>query len=272
METNQTSPIVRETHARTVLIRSRIPGVKYAINPYGGCSHGCQYCYAVFMQKYHAKSEDWGEYVNVKVNAPEVLERDLAALKPDQKGTVLLSSVCDPYLPEETKYKLTRRILAMLLARDFPVSILTKSRLIVRDKDLLKGFSRLDAGLTITGLSEPDRRLWEPRASPHSERIKALRELKDSGISTWAFVGPILPGLFNPEKVFRDLDGLVDHVMVDRLNLKSGTWARLEPFLRQHYPKLLPLYDDLRRGNKQIWNDIMIRISELTRGGKVRII
>ena len=273
MEPNLTKPVVRETHAKTVLVKSRIPGVKYVINPYGGCSHGCAYCYAVFMQRYHARGESWGNYVDVKVNAPEVLERDLAGMRPERRGTVLLSSVCDPYLPEEAKYKLTRRILAMLLARDLPVSILTKSGgLVTRDIDLFKGFARIDVGLTITGLSEPDRRLWEPRASPHSTRIKALRELKDAGISTWAFVGPILPGLFDPEKVFRDLGDLVDHVMVDRLNLKSGTWAYLEPFLAKNYPKLLPLYRDLRRGDMEIWNDIMIRISELTRGGKVKII
>jgi DNA repair photolyase len=191
--------IVRETHARSVLVRSRIPGVSFAINPYTGCGHGCAYCYAVFMQKYHPRSEGWGEYVDVKVNAPEVLERDIRQLNPGERGTVLLSSVCDPYQPEEARYRLTRRLLAILLNRGFPVSILTKSGLVTRDIDILKGFGDIEAGLTITGLSEPDSRLLEPRASPHRERISALKRLKEAGIPTYAFIGPILPGLTDLE-------------------------------------------------------------------------
>ncbi|MCK5615710.1 radical SAM protein [Candidatus Pacearchaeota archaeon] len=267
-------PIVRETHARTVLIKSRIPGVRYAINPYGGCSHACQYCYATFMERYHAMGETWGTYVNVKVNAPEILERDLAGMRSERRGTVLLSSVCDPYLPEEGKYRLTRRLLAMLLAKDLPVSILTKGSygLITRDLDLFKGFSSIQVGLTITGLPEPDRALWEPRASPHSERIRTLKKLKDEGIETWAFVGPILPGMFNPEKVFSDLEGLADHVLVDRLNFKAMTWTRLEPFLKKHYPKLLPLYNDLKRGDHTIWNDVMMNIRKYSKKANIRVV
>ncbi len=272
MEPVLTEPVVREVHARTVLVKSRIPGVSFAINPYGGCSHGCVYCYAVFMQRYHARSEGWGNYVDVKVNAPEVLKRDIMQLRPGKSGTVLLSSVCDPSLPEEARYRLTMRILAMLLKHDLPVSILTKSgSLVIRDIDILKRFPSIDVGLTITGLSEPDRRLLEPRASPHSERISALKVLKDAGISTWAFVGPILPGLTDPERVFRDINGLADHVLVDKLNLRQGTWSRLEPFMARNYPKLLPLYRDLYRGNQDIWNDIMKRVSELARKHDARV-
>jgi DNA repair photolyase len=264
---------VREVHARTVLVKSRIPGVRFAINPYGGCSHGCAYCYAAFMQRYHSRSEAWGKYMDVKVNAPEVLERDIMQLKPGDRGTVLLSSVCDPYPPEETQYRLTRRILAMLLNHGFPVSVLTKSGigLVTRDMDLMRSFKQIEVGLTITGLSEPDRRLLEPRASPHSARISALKMLKDAGIKAWAFIGPVLPGLTDPEMVFRDLSGLVDHVLVDRLNLKSGTWARFGPFMMKHYPKLFPLYQDIYRGNHELWNDTMVNMGKLARKHDVKI-
>ena len=257
---------VREVHARTMLVKSRIPGVRFAVNPYRGCSHGCAYCYASFMQMHHGRGEGWGRYVDVKVNAPEILERDMECLKPGDRGTVLLSSVCDPYLPQEAEYRLTRRILAMLLNNDLPVSILTKSSLVTRDIDILKRFIiSVDVGLTITGLSESDRRLLEPRASPHSERIRALKTLKDAGIKTWAFLGPILPGLTDPEKVFSDLEGLVEHVLVDKLNLKRGTWSRLEPFLVRHYPKLLPMYTNLYRGDDMFWTDTKVRIGEIAR-------
>jgi DNA repair photolyase len=149
--------------------------------------------------------------------------------------------------------------------------MLTKSGLIVRDKDLMKRFASIEAGLTITGLSGHDGRLLEPRASPHSERISALEELRKEGIRTWAFVGPILPGLSDPEMIFRELSGLVDHVLVDRLNLRSVSWGRLEPLLRERYPKLLPLYSGLSRGDTSIWNDIMPRIHTFARKYGVRV-
>jgi DNA repair photolyase len=265
-------PVVREVHSRSVLVRSRIPGVSFAINPYRGCGHGCAYCYAVFMQRYHPRSEGWGEYVDVKVNAPEVLERDIRQFGPGEKGTVLLSSVCDPYQPEEARYKLTRRLLAILLNHSFPVSILTKSSLITRDIDILKRFGDIEAGLTVTGLPEPDRRLLEPRASPHRDRISALKELKEAGIPTYAFVGPILPGLTDLEGTFQDIKGLVGYAFVDRLNLKRATWDRLEPFMTRHYPRLLPLYRELYRGSDELWNETIVRVSELAGKHRIKII
>jgi DNA repair photolyase len=264
---------IREVRAGSVLMRSGIPGVSFAINPYTGCGHGCAYCYAVFMKRYRPRSEGWGEYVDVKVNAPEVLERDIARLKPADRGTVMLSSVCDPYQPAEAEYMLTRRILAILLERGFPVSILTKSGgLVTRDIDILKGFREIEAGLTITGLSEADRRLLEPHASPHRERISALRKLREAGIPTYAFIGPVLPGLTDLESVFRDIEGIVGYAFVDRLNLRKGTWDRFGPFMERHYPELLPVYSQIRSGDRDIWDDIMKRVSELAgeHGIKVR--
>ena len=268
------NPIVRETHAKTVLVRSRIPGVSYAVNPYGGCSHGCVYCYAVFMRRYQGRSEDWGGYVDVKVNSPEVLERDVRLMKGKARERVLLSSVCDPYLPEEKRYRLTRRVLAILLNSGFPVSILTKSDLVTRDLDIIKRFRDIDVGLTVTGLGEKDRVRWEPRASSHKERIEALGVLRDAGVITWAFIGPVLPGITDIERIFRDISGKVEYAMVDRLNLRPGTWERLEPFLARYYPSLLRTYRGLHRGDEEFWRNVMIKAGELARkhGVKARII
>lgn len=262
---------VRKVHAKTMLVNSRIPGVRYAVNPYRGCSHGCAYCYAVFMQRYHARSEGWGMYVDVKVNAPGVLERDIRGLGPTGKGPVILSSVCDPYLPEESEYRITRRLLAMLLNNGFPVSILTKSGLVTRDKDIMKGHRKVEAGLTITGLYENARRLLEPRASPHKVRIEALRELHEEGIYTWAFLGPVLPGLTDVGMVFRDLDGIVDYVLVDKLNLKKGTWERFEPFMSRNFPSLLPAYRNIHHGNQDFWDSLWPEIGRLARRHDVRV-
>lgn len=135
---------VNEIECKSIISDSGIYSVDYSINPYQGCEHGCRYCYATFMKKYTDHSEPWGSFVDVKANAEEVLERDLRRKK---KGSILLSSVTDPYQPVEKKYELTRRILGRLVDTDFSVNILTKSDLIIRDLDLwrildLRGYRR----------------------------------------------------------------------------------------------------------------------------------
>ena len=98
---------VLEIRIKSALVRSRIPGVDYVINPYLGCGHGCRYCYAVFMRKYsHHPKLPWGSFVEAKINIAEVLDSELGRKR--RQGRALLSSVCDPYQPLENRYRLTR--------------------------------------------------------------------------------------------------------------------------------------------------------------------
>ena len=129
------SLIIREIKAKSILTKSGIPGVDYCVNPYVGCSHGCRYCYATFMKRYTGHTEAWGSFVDVKIHAPEILQRQL---KRASMGRVMISSVTDAYQPIESKYKLTRQCLEILLQSQFPVDILTKSPLVLRDIDLIK--------------------------------------------------------------------------------------------------------------------------------------
>jgi len=129
------SLIIREIKVKSILTRSGIPGYYYCINPYVGCAHGCKYCYATFMKRYTGHTETWGNFVDVKTNAPEVLQRQL---KRAIRGKVIISSVTDAYQPIEAKYKLTRQCLEVLLQHQFPTDILTKSPLVLRDMDLIK--------------------------------------------------------------------------------------------------------------------------------------
>jgi len=124
--------IVKEILCKSVLSKSGISSVDYAVNPYVGCQHGCVYCYARFMKRFTGHGEEWGEFVDVRVNAPQVLTRELSRTA---KGVVLLSSVTDPYQPLEKKYELTRKCLQKLLMYQFPITILTKSTLVLRDLD-----------------------------------------------------------------------------------------------------------------------------------------
>ena len=141
---------VKETQAKSILNKSQI--FDYCVNPYTGCQVNCRYCYArLFMKRYSGHKEPWGEFVDVKINAPEVLRKQLQRAK---RGTVWISSVCDPYQPLEAKYELTRRCLKELLEKQFPVNIQTKSKLVLRDMDLLTEFKEIEVGFTITTSDE----------------------------------------------------------------------------------------------------------------------
>jgi DNA repair photolyase len=235
--------VVKETQAKSILNKSQI--FDYCVNPYTGCQVNCRYCYArLFMKRYSGHKEPWGEFVDVKINAPEVLRKQLQRAK---KGTVWISSVCDPYQPLEAKYELTRRCLKELLQKQFPLNIQTKSKLVLRDLDLFKDFEEIEVGFTITTNDENIAVLFEPGAASSAERLKALEKLHSSGIRTFAFIGPLLPG--NPEKLVSDLDGLVDRVFIDRMNYLSQIkafyrrqkleWATEDEFFQEYKARLI---------------------------------
>jgi DNA repair photolyase len=230
--------------AKSVLQKSGIPGVDFVINPYTGCLHGCVYCYARFMKRFTGHSEPWGTFLDVKINAPEVLKKQLAGKGISQQNMVFLSSVTDPYQPYEKKYELTRDLLKILLEYQVPISILTKSDLILRDMDLLSRFESCTVGMSLMTLDDKLARRLEPRATPPINRIQALRSLHNRGISTWAFISPFLPGLSNIEQTLKALSGFVDEIGVEAINIRGGNWTGVEKVLVKHYPESL---DDCRR-------------------------
>jgi DNA repair photolyase len=203
---------VKTIIAKSVLNKSKI--FDYCINPYTGCQINCRYCYArLFMKRYSGHKEPWGEFIDVKINAAEVLGSQLAGAK---KGVVWISSVCDPYQPIEETYEVTRRCLEVLAVKQFPVNIQTKSTLILRDLDILREFEQVEAGFTITTDDEVVARQFEPGAPPIKQRIAALKNIRSTGIATFAFIGPILPG--NPQNLIRYLEDAADRVLIDRMN------------------------------------------------------
>jgi DNA repair photolyase len=204
---------------KTALVKSRIPGVDYVINPYLGCGHGCRYCYAVFMRRYarHHAGAAWGTFVEVKANLPDVLARELARKK--HPGEAFLSSVCDPYQPVELKYRLTRRCLEILGKFGWKVSILTRSPLVSRDLDLLKQLPAVRVGLSIPTDDDQVRRVLEPHAPPIPARIATLKKLHNAGLSPWVFIAPILP--LNPARLHELLAPYASRIMMDPLNYRT---------------------------------------------------
>jgi DNA repair photolyase len=202
--------IVREITAKGILSKSAIQD--YALNAYVGCAHDCRYCYARFMQRFSGHAEPWGTFVDAKVNAPELLAREILRKK---KGRVWVSGVCDAYQPLERERRLTRRCLEILVEHGWPVTIQTKSPLVLRDLDVLQRAADVEVGFTITTADERVRRAFEPGAPPVAARIEALAALHAAGIATFVMVAPLLPGA---ERLPELLAGKVDRALIDRYN------------------------------------------------------
>jgi len=236
---------VKEIQCKSMLSPCGLPEFEYSVNPYTGCGHGCAYCYARFMGKYSHQGEPWGSFVDVKTNSPEALRKDLGKNKP---GRIFLSSVTDCYQPLEAKYVLTPKILQAIRDYSYPVSILTKSSLVQRDLKLISGLKSCDLGMTICFSEDRDRKAFEPKASPVQERLDTLKKFSESGVKTYAFFGPILPGISDknlPELFQKFAETGAPEVIVDRLNIKCGNLEPIVRTVKEHYPELLPKYQEL---------------------------
>ena len=175
--------IEKHIQVNDYLTKSNLPASDYVINPYVGCPHGCRYCYASFMKRFTGHKEDEGTFIDIKQCDKKI---NINKLK---NKRVFLSSVTDCYNQFEEKYELTRNILKQLVDIDCELSILTKSKLILRDLDLLKKMKNLTVSMSINTLDENFKNDMD-NASSIQERLHTLKELHDIGIYTVLFMSP----------------------------------------------------------------------------------
>ena len=259
---------IAEIECKSILNKSAL--ADYTVNCYTGCEHGCVYCYARFVTRFTHPGEPWGSFVDVKINAPAALKRELRRKK---VGRVYISSVCDGWQPLEAKYELTRSCLELLLHHRYPVTILTKSGLAARDLDLLPGRENVELGVTLTTLDESLRAKIEPRASATEKRISLLHDAKERGITTYAFLGPFMPRLSDGEDNLGALLQLISeagvaYFYVDRLNPRPRVWASLRDFLQEHYPFLIDEFREIlfnAEARLQYSADLMTTVTRLAR-------
>jgi DNA repair photolyase len=257
---------IGEVRVRSVLSRSGLPGLRYSLNPYRGCQHACRYCYSPSVLR---ETRPWGEFVDLKINAVEVLEEEL---KGKPRGMVGVGTVTDPYQPVEARAGLTRGCLRVLREHGFPVCLQTKSDLILRDRDLIEG-GDVEVGVTITTMDERISRVLEPGASPPSRRARVLEEFSSAGVSTWLFLGPLLPSLTDSEEGLEEVvevaAGTGSLVIYDKLNLRRGVMERLEGALRELSPETLRilLSPALR---SRAWKEERERVERICRKRGVR--
>jgi DNA repair photolyase len=196
--------VYRET-AKSIISTNDSPDISFeqSINPYRGCEHGCIYCYARPTHCYlgHSAGLDFETKLYAKVNAPELLERELAKPRYVPKF-IALGAVTDPYQPIEREHRITRGVLEVLERTGHPVGIVTKSALVVRDVDILarmaaRGLAKV--AMSVTTLDRAIARKMEPRAATPPRRLEAIKALSAAGVPVVVMVAPIIPAITDSE-------------------------------------------------------------------------
>ncbi|MFZ2024887.1 MAG: radical SAM protein [Microgenomates group bacterium] len=247
-------PKINEITAKTIFTKSGLPASDWVINPYNGCLFGCSYCYAAQIARWKHPGEEWGTYLDVKMNAPELLKIELTKLEKKLHtkdfGAVFFSSVTDPYVGMEAKYKLTRQCLEVLADFGYEgvINIQTKSDLVTRDIDVLKRLKQVSVGCTVTTLDDAVSRYFEGIAPSVTKRIAGLRTLHEAGISTYAFIGPILPTVLADEQqittVLNALEAArVETAWFEHIHLVGVVKQRLYEYIQETKPALLPYFE-----------------------------
>lgn len=259
---------INQKKCKSILSDTGLYGVDYSLNPYTGCKHGCKYCYATFMKKFSNHSEPWGKFVDVKTNARKVLEN---GLRKKEKGSILLSSVTDPYQPIEEKYEITKNLLKRLSDTEYPVNILTKSDLILRDLDILTEFEpkNITIGFTINFLKEKDRKIWEPNAAKIQDRIKALKKISEKGIESYVHIGPYFEGITDLEEIAGKIREYVSELQIESINLKNS--ERILKTIKNHYSQLVDKYKTIRNDSLPYQIRLKEKVDKLRNKNNIRI-
>jgi len=256
---------ITEIEAKTVLRRHRKIDSwfvsHYGMNLYRGCFHNCIYCDGR-AEGYYVSGE-FGEDVAVKVNAIEVLRRELdpkRRRKPLSRGYIMLGGgVGDSYQPVEKKYQLTRKALELVRESGFPVHVLTKSTVVTRDADILKRINEQSRAIVSFSFSSVDDRIsaiMEPRVPPPSARLDALRFFKGEGIACGMFLLPVIPRVtdtreFLEDAVMKASAAGVDFIIFGAMTLKEGRQKdHFAETIKDHYPQLAAEYRRIYRGSK----------------------
>jgi len=234
----------------------------YTIDPYQHCEFGCRYCDSI------------NDTVYIKTNAAEMLDKEL---KQRKKGRIIVGSVHDPYQNAEKEYKITRELLEVIERHGFSCHILTKSPLILRDKDILSRMKSSLVTVSIASLDEQTSQLFEKHVPLPKERLQTIQALSENEIKTGLAVMPILP--FIMENEFEDLvksarNYNAQYVLHKHLELKGDQRTKYMTIIQEHFPKLMKKYDELYKDsyipNTDYISDINKSIEQLCKKYKIK--
>lgn len=222
---------------------------KWDLNVYRGCSHRCQYCYALYSHKYLENGKNFFDTIYVKTNIVEALEKELSS-KRWKHEVINLGGVTDSYQLIEEKYGLMREVLKLMIKYKTPIIISTKSDLILRDMDLLEELAKVtsvNVAVTIITMDENIRKQIEPGARPSEKRLEVLKQLAGKNIGLGLHLMPILPMITdseeNIENIFREVSKIpIDYAICGFLNLRSATRVNFLDFIKLNFPNLFDDY------------------------------
>ncbi|MEW5747924.1 MAG: radical SAM protein [Candidatus Thermoplasmatota archaeon] len=259
--------MVAHVKCKAALSPSKLPGLDWALNPYRGCSHGCLYCYVQDVTGF-ALDRPWGSAVEAKVNIAHQLK---AQLERGVEGVVGVGTVTDPYQPAEQGLELTRNCLVLLKRYDVRISVLTKSDLVLRDLDLLRGWEGAEVGVSIGCPDDTAAARVEPGAPSPGRRFAALAKLTEAGVDAYLMAAPIVPSVSGSDGMLRGLvqrasEAGIRRIMWDGLNPKPVASKRM-------VAALPALEADLEVARSGTWSSrVRIRLAEECRSRSLTLV
>ena len=244
----------QEVQVRSALTATKGMPFHWALNPYRGCTHACEYCYARKYQRHLelGAGDDFSSVILVKTNLPAVLAREVRRASWSRER-VAVGTATDPYQPIEGHYRITRRCLEVLVDAATPFSIITKGPMIVRDVDVLARASAGGRCRVFLSIATVDDDAWarlEPGTASPAQRLRAARQLIDAGIETGVLMMPLLPGITTSREHIRRTVEAIEHAGVPFAgagvaHLEAGVRGHFLAFLGREYPSLVDGYERL---------------------------
>lgn len=242
--------IVKEIKVKNVITKSNLPVSDFSVNPYVGCTHACKYCYACFMKKFTNHAEEWGSFLDVK------FWNEIKNPKKFSGKSFFMSSVTDPYNPQEEIYRRTRNFLETFQGTDIDLSLQTKSDLILRDLDLLKTFKNIRVGFSINTLDENFKNDMDNAVSIE-RRIAAMKILHENKIRTTCFISPIFPGITDVKKIIDAAKNFCNLVWLENLNLRGTFKPAILNYVKEKFPQYEELYREIyNKKNLRYWFEL----------------
>lgn len=207
------------------------------------------------MKRFTGHTEPWGTFLDVKHWKPITDPHKYDGQR------VVIGSVTDGYNPYEEHFQCTRRLLEQLCGTTAEIMICTKSDLVLRDLDLLRGFPRVTVSWSVNTLDETFRADMD-RAVSIGRRLEAMRQVYEAGIRTVCFVSPIFPGITDAEAIIDRVRDICDLVWLENLNLRGQFKPTIMSYIREKYPELMPLYEAIyNRKDMGYWQALEARIA-----------
>lgn len=247
---------IKEIQVKSILSKSNLPVCEYSVNPYVGCTHACKYCYASFMKRFTNHTETWGEFLDVKIWDKIKKPKKYAGRE------LFIGSVTDPYNPHEETYERTRALLTELQGSGAKLSIATKSDLILRDLDLIKTFPDARVSWSVNTLDETFK-VDMDKAVSIDRRLAAMKEFHKAGVRTTCFISPIFPGITDVRAIIERAKNQCNLIWLENLNLRGSYKAVIMDYIKEKYPALLPLYQDIyNRNDRSYWEALDRELKE----------